>query len=80
MSEYSNADWVGDHDTWRSTSGFIFTISSDAISWSSKRQPTVALSSCEAEYMGQTQAAKEVIWLNLYLLNWAARQPKEYMP
>ena len=48
---FSDADWAGDHDTRRSTSGFVFNIGSGAISWSSKRQPTVALSSCEAEYM-----------------------------
>jgi hypothetical protein len=34
-----------------------------AISWSSNRQRTVALSSCEAEYMGQTATAKEAAWL-----------------
>ncbi len=49
--------------TRRSTSGYVFNVGSAAISWSSKRQATVALSSCEAEYMGQTQATKEAIWL-----------------
>ena len=53
---YSDADWAGDSETRRSTSGYVFNIGSGAISWSSKRQPTVALSTCEAEYMGQTQA------------------------
>jgi reverse transcriptase-like protein len=60
---YTDADWGGDMDTRRSTSGYLFNIGSGAISWSSKRQPTVALSSCEAEYMGETQATKEAIWL-----------------
>jgi hypothetical protein len=59
---YSDSDWGGDPSTRRSV-GFIFNISNGAISWSSKRQPTVALSTCEAEYQGQTQAAKEAIWL-----------------
>lgn len=67
LSVYSDADWAGDHDTRRSTSGFLFNIGSGAISWSAKRQPTVALSSCEAEYMGQTQATKEAIWLKSLL-------------
>ena len=67
LSGYSDADWAGDHDTRRSTSGFVFNIGSGAISWSAKRQPTVALSSCEAEYMGQTQATKEAIWLKSLL-------------
>jgi hypothetical protein len=73
---YSDADWAGDQDTRRSTSGYIFNIGSGAISWSSKRQPTVALSSCEAEYMGQTQAAKEAIWLRDLLENLTA-SPEE---
>ncbi|OBS17106.1 hypothetical protein FPOA_12383 [Fusarium poae] len=60
---YTDADWGGDQDTRRSTGGYIFNFGSGAISWSSKRQPTVALSSCEAEYMVQTQATKEAIWL-----------------
>jgi hypothetical protein len=47
--------------TFRSTAGFIFNIGSGAISWSSKRQPTIALSTCEAEYQAQTQALKEAI-------------------
>ncbi len=45
LSGYSDADWAGDHDTRRSTSGFIFNVGSGAISWSAKRQPTVVLSS-----------------------------------
>lgn len=50
-------------DTRRSTSGYLFNIGSGAISWSSKHQPTVALSSCEADYIGETQATKDAIWL-----------------
>jgi hypothetical protein len=61
LSGYSDSDWGGDPGTFRSTAGFIFNISSSAISWSSKRQPTVALSTCEAEYQAQTQASKEAI-------------------
>ena len=47
---YSDSDWGGDPVTYRSTAGFVFNIGSRAISWSSKRQPTIALSTCEAEY------------------------------
>ena len=63
LTGYTDADWAGDQDTRRSTSGYAFDVGSSAISWSSKRQPTVALSTCEAEYIGQTQAIKEAIWL-----------------
>ena len=60
---YSDADWAGDISTRRSTSGYVFGIGTGPISWSSKRQSTVSLSTCEAEYIGQTQATKEAVWL-----------------
>ena len=63
LKGYTDADWAGDHDTRRFTSGYVFNLGSAVISWFSKRQLTVALSTCEAEYMSQTQAAKEAIWL-----------------
>ena len=66
LSGYTDSDFAGD-PTRRSTSGYVFNLGSGAISWSSKRQPTVALSTCEAEYLGQTQAAKEAIWLRQLL-------------
>jgi hypothetical protein len=67
LSGYSDSDWAGDHDSRRSTSGYVFSVGSAVISWSSKLQTTVALSSCEAEYIGQTNATKEAIWLQRLL-------------
>jgi transposase InsO family protein len=67
LTGYSDSDWGGDTSTYRSTAGFVFNIGSGAISWSSKRQPTVALSTCEAEYRAQTHASKEAIWLRQLL-------------
>ncbi len=67
LEGYIYADWAGDHDTCRSTSGYIFNVESGAISWLSKQQPTVTLSGCEAEYTRQTQATKEKVWLKLLL-------------
>jgi len=60
---YTDADWGGDHETRRSTGAYVVILYGGAISWSSRRQLTVALSSCEAEYMAQTQATKESIWV-----------------
>ena len=60
---YTDSDWAGDAATRKSTSGYLFKLANGAISWSSKRQPTVALSSCEAEYMAMTQGVKEAVWL-----------------
>ena len=45
----------------------MFFVGEGAISWNSKRQPTIALSTTEAEYMATTQAAKEAIWLRQLL-------------
>jgi hypothetical protein len=67
LSGFSNSDWAGDIATSRLTSGFVFNLGSGVISWSAKRQPTVSLSTCEAEYTGQTQASKEAIWLRQLL-------------
>ena len=50
---YTDSDWAGDL-TRKSTGGFVFNVGSGAIIWSSKRQSTVAISTCEAEYMAQT--------------------------
>ncbi len=60
---YTDADWVGNGSDRRSTSGFMFSFGSVAVSYSSKKQPIVALSSTEAEYRGAAIVACEVIWL-----------------
>ncbi|CCE29311.1 uncharacterized protein CPUR_03004 [Claviceps purpurea 20.1] len=76
LRAFTDADWAGDTSTRRSTSGYIFSLESGAISWSAKRQPTVALSSCEAEYMGHTQATKEAIWLKRLLGELLNQEPE----
>jgi len=48
---YSNVDWGGDQDEFRSTSGYVFTLSGRAISWCSKKQDCIALSTMETEYI-----------------------------
>jgi hypothetical protein len=56
----SDSDWAVKH----STSGYVFMLSHAAISWASKKQPSVALSSCEAELMAASEAAKEAVYLS----------------
>jgi hypothetical protein len=67
LTGYCDADWAGDLDDRRSTSGYVFYIGNGVVSWSSKKQPTVALSTVEAEYMSSTHATKEAIWLKQLL-------------
>ena len=57
------ADWAGDLDQIRSTSGYVFGLFGGAFSWMSKRQSVVALSTIRAEYMAATHASKEAVWL-----------------
>ena len=60
---YCDADWAGDTVSRRSTTGYCFIVNGAAISWSSKLQVTVALSSAEAEYMAAAAAVQEVVYL-----------------
>ena len=64
---FTDSDWAGSLDDRKSTSGFVFCLGSNVISWSSKKQKTIALSSAEAEYIAATDAACETIWLRRIL-------------
>ena len=64
---YCDADWAGSPNDRRSISGYVFMIGTKTISWSSKKQPTVALSSTEAEYRSLANATCEVMWLKKLL-------------
>ncbi|MCO5574886.1 hypothetical protein L7F22_028680 [Adiantum nelumboides] len=65
---YSDADWGGDQETLQSTSGFVYLLARGSISWQSKKQDRVTLSSTEAEYVAMTLALKEGIWLKHLLM------------
>eukprot|EP00253_Pinus_taeda_P028492 PITA_28492 len=54
---------TGDLDQRRSTSGYVFNLFGGAVSWMSKKQSVVALSTTEAEYTTATHASKEAVWL-----------------
>lgn len=60
---YSDSSYNVDPDDGRSTTGHIFYLGKSPITWCSQKQDTVALSSCEAEFMAGTEAARQAIWL-----------------
>lgn len=60
---FSDSDWAGGSDDRKSYTGYVFIMASTTVSYESKKQQTVALSSTEAEYMAISAAAKEVIYL-----------------
>ena len=65
LSGHSDSDWGSSLDDRRSTTGYVFTLNPNGppISWKSKKQTTVALSSCEAEYMALAAATQEALFL-----------------
>ena len=65
---FMNADWVGSPTNRKSTYGGIFGIGSTTVSWYSRKQISVALSSAEAEYMAASLAACEAIWMRKILV------------
>jgi len=64
---YSDTDWGGDSDESRLTSGYVFTLSGGVISWCSKKQGCIALSTTEGEYIACSIATQEAIWLRSFL-------------
>ncbi|UYV80580.1 hypothetical protein LAZ67_19000797 [Cordylochernes scorpioides] len=64
LESFSDADFAGDPETRRSTSGVVCKLAGGAISWLSQKQRSVSLSTTEAELVAASNTAKEVIWLN----------------
>ena len=60
---YSDAGWAGDVNDRKSTSGNLFQISGGAVTWSSKKQSCVVLSTAEAEYVALSSEAQEAVWM-----------------
>ena len=67
LEGFTDADMAGDLDSRKSTSGHLIIFAGGAISWQSKLQKCVALSTTEAEYIAVTEACKEVLWMKKLL-------------
>ena len=66
ITGYSDADWAS-HLHRHSISGFVYFIGGGIVSWSSKKQPIVTLSSTEAEYVALTHSSKDILWIHKFL-------------
>ena len=64
---YSDADWAGDHADRKSTSKYAFMLMGDTLSWGSKKQSSVSLSTSEAEYIALSLAIQEGKWVHRLL-------------
>lgn len=64
---YVDADWAGDKNDRKSTSGYVFKVFGNTVSWCSRKQPTVSLSSTEAEYIALANGICEGRWLRSLL-------------
>eukprot|EP00253_Pinus_taeda_P020674 PITA_20674 len=66
-NSYTDSDCAGSVDDKKSTSGYVFHMGSGAISWASKKQPVVSLSTTEVEYVATTTTACQAVWLRRVL-------------
>jgi hypothetical protein len=67
LSSYTDSDFAGSLDDRKSTSRYVFQLGTNLISWASKKQPIVSISSAEAEYVAATSASCQDVWLRILL-------------
>jgi len=77
LTGYSDADWAGDRLDRKSMSGFLFFVGMHLVSWGSKKQDCVSLSTMEAEYVALARAVQEMLWLRKLSVPkvWSVKQP-----
>ncbi|XP_073303043.1 secreted RxLR effector protein 161-like [Primulina huaijiensis] len=60
---FADSDYAGDLNDRKSTSGYAFMLGSGVVSWSSKKQPIVTLSTTKAEFIAAASCASQAVWL-----------------
>ncbi|CAI7735840.1 unnamed protein product, partial [Closterium sp. NIES-54] len=73
LTGHSDASWVDDQATQRSSQGYTFSLGSGSVSWRSTRSSSVLSSSCEAEIYATAMAAQELRWLTYLLTDFGER-------
>ena len=58
---YFDSDWAGDSNDYKSTTGYLFQIGGTVVTWKSKRQTCIVLSTAEAKYMALSSASQEAV-------------------
>ena len=76
LQGYTDADYAGDKDRRKSTSGYLMTYAGGAVSWQSRLQKCVSTSTTEAEYIAAVDAGKEVLWMKNFLQELGMKQEK----
>jgi hypothetical protein len=74
---FADADWATDTSDRKSQSGYVFMVYGGAVSWRSKKQPTIATSSCEAEIISLSMSMKEALWLRMLMTELKLINPDE---
>lgn len=74
---FSDADYAGDVDSRKSTSGYVFLFNDSTISWRSSLQKCVSISTTESEYVSASEAVKEMVWLKRLYEELAPNQQTE---
>ena len=74
LEGYVDVNWASDLDGRKSKSGYLFTFVGGAVSWQSRLQKCVALSTTEAKYIAANEVGKEMLWLKRFLQELALKQ------
>jgi hypothetical protein len=76
LTAYCDSDWGSDLDDRKSVSGYVVYAQGGPIVWKSKKQPTVARSSCEAEYVALADTIAELLWVDMAIKEMGIRRSK----
>ena len=80
LNVFVDSDYAGDTVDRKSMSGYVLKLGDACVSWGSKKQSSVALSTCEAEYYALVLAAQEILWMKRVLSESGIEQNQEVVP